>query len=97
MITHVAIRFQGKVYFLPKPHRHHHVITKILIETDVSHVDVPLEDEGFLDDDLGLPRQIDLPGMFLNRRQALMRAELYKQIKDHSKVRAGMLTSEDVW
>lgn len=28
-ITHVAIKYNGKVYSLPKPNRHHHVIRMI--------------------------------------------------------------------
>lgn len=28
-ITHVAIQYNGKVYSLPKPNRHHHVIRMI--------------------------------------------------------------------
>ena len=29
MITHVAIKYNGVVYSLPKPNRHHHVIRSI--------------------------------------------------------------------
>ncbi len=32
MITHVAIRFQGKVYSLPAPNRHHDVIDGAAVE-----------------------------------------------------------------
>lgn len=31
-ITHVAIEFNGKVWSLPKPNRHHHVIRAIAAE-----------------------------------------------------------------
>jgi hypothetical protein len=84
-ITHVAIRFQGVVYSLPEPNRHHDVIREIVQKTGVSHVDN--DEQGFLDED----------GRFLNRSQALLRALLTNQIKDPNKIRAKMLFSEDLW
>lgn len=42
-ITHVAIRYAGKTYSLPKPNRHHHVIRMI---GGISGPDI----QGFLDD-----------------------------------------------
>ncbi len=86
-LTHVAIRFQGKVYSLPAPNRHHHVVGEIVRQTGVKSVDVPEEDEGFLDE----------KGTYLNRRQALVSADLFEQVKPGAVVRAGRLTSEDVW
>lgn len=86
-ITHVAIRFQDKIWSLPAPNRHHHVFSLIVRETGVDHVDVAWEDEGFLDES----------GQFLNRRQALASAARNNQIIDRDKVRCDMLTSEDVW
>ena len=86
-LTHVAIRFRGKVYSLPAPNRHHHVIWKIVRETGVDAVDAPEEDQGFLDES----------GTFLNRRQALVSAEMFGQIKKGAVIRYGMLFSEDVW
>jgi hypothetical protein len=84
-LTHVAIRFRGKIYTLPAPNRHHDVIAMILQETGVEHV---YDDEqGFLDES----------GTFLNRRQALISAELFGQIKPGTVIRAGRLFSEDVW
>ena len=41
-ITHVAIRYKGKVYSLPKPNRHHHVLRLIGV------LSAP-ETQGFLD------------------------------------------------
>jgi len=38
-ITHVAIRHQGKIWSLPKPNRHHHIISLIVRETKCSYVD----------------------------------------------------------
>jgi hypothetical protein len=86
-ITHVAIRFQGRVFSLPSPNRHHDIIRLIVEETGVKSVDTDEDDEGFL----------DASGRYLNRKQALVSAKLHGQIKDESKVRARMLTSEDVW
>jgi hypothetical protein len=83
-LTHVAIRFQGKVYSLPAPNRHHHVISLIVQETDVDHVYG--EEQGFL----------DAKGTFLNRRQALVNAQLHNQLKSGTVIRAERLFSEDV-
>jgi hypothetical protein len=82
-LTHVAIRFQGKVYALPAPHRHHHVIREILIQNpDVCTVDN--DEQGFLDEG----------GRFLTRKQALVSAELFGQLRCEPR---GVLTSEDLW
>lgn len=86
-ITHVAIRFRGIVYSLPQPNRHHHVIRFIIDTTGISSVDVGDHDQGFLDEG----------GKYLTRRQALGIARLYGQVKDPARVRAGQLTSEDLW
>lgn len=43
-ITHVAIKYGGKVYSLPKPNRHHHVIRII---GGISGPDI----QGFLDNE----------------------------------------------
>jgi len=84
-LTHVAIRFRGIVYSLPAPNRHHDVIRKILRETDATYV--CNDEQGFLDEN----------GTFLNRRQALVSAELLGQLKPGTVIRAGQLFSEDVW
>jgi hypothetical protein len=86
-ITHVAIRFEGKVWSLPAPNRHHHVIRHIAEETGARYVDAHDEDQGFLDES----------GRYLNRKQALVSALLNEQVKDPSKIRLNMLFSEDVW
>jgi len=87
-ITHVAIRFQGKVWSLPKPNRHHDVI-RLIVETDptVKTVNAYEDDQGFLDAD----------GLYLNRRQALYNAQKNNQIKPDTTIRAGRLFSEDIW
>jgi hypothetical protein len=85
-LTHVAIRFRGKVYSLPAPSRHHHVIIEILKQnSNVCTVDD--NEQGFLDES----------GHFLNRKQALVSAQLNDQIKPGAVIRCEMLFSEDVW
>lgn len=84
-ITHVAIRFQGKVYSLPEPNRHCDVVRLIIKQTGVTSVDVELEDEGFLDSS----------GRYLTRKQALVSAQLHNQVK--GKVIHHELYSENLW
>lgn len=86
MITHVAIRFQKKVWSLPKPNRHHDVRNMIVAKTGVDFVDVDLNDEGFLDE----------RGRYYTRKQARIHAELNGQIRGTKNI-GGMLTSEDLW
>ena len=90
-ITHVAIRFQDKIWSLPRPYRHHHIIRLIIWLSDfgdqsISHVDAYGDDQGFL----------DAKGRYLTRAQAQVSAELNNQIKN-GKVIGGPLTSEDLW
>lgn len=84
-ITHVAIRFQGKVYSLPPPNRHHDVIREIVRLTGVDSVDN--DEQGFLDE----------TGRFLNRQQAILSARLHNQIREGSRIVAGLLFSENLW
>jgi len=86
-VTHVAIRFQGQVYSLPAPNRHHNVIRHIVEKTGAQYVDARDEDQGFLDES----------GRYLNRRQALASARYNGQVKDPAKIRCRMLFSEDLW
>lgn len=86
-ITHVAIRFDGKIYSLPEPNRHHHVIRHIVDTTGVKYVDARNEDQGFLDE----------TGQYLTRQEALVSALANKQVKDESNIRHKMLFSEDLW
>ena len=88
MITHVAIKFKGKVYSLPRPNRHHDIIQKIADENGVG-IDGP-DVQGFLDNE----------GNFLNRREAYIYAKECSQVL--RKVEPGMydgssLFSEDLW
>lgn len=85
MITHVAILYQGKVYSLPAPNRHHDVIRKIVDETGVESVGY--NEQGFLDD----------TGRWLRRKPALFVALEAEQVRDPANVRGGQLYSEDVW
>ena len=85
-ITHVAIRFRGVVYSLPKPNRHHDVIRHIVETTNAKYVDSRDEDQGFLDES----------GQYLNRKQALTSAQLNGQLKGPLK-HAWALFSEDIW
>lgn len=87
MIAQVAIRFHGKIYSLPAPNRHHHLIRLIIDETGVNSVDARNDDQGFLDEN----------GTFYQREPALLHALKCNQVKDISKIRCGMLFSEDVW
>jgi hypothetical protein len=86
-LTHVAIRFLGKVYSLPAPARHHDVIRLICQEANVAHVDAHDDDQGFLDE----------KGTYLTRKQALVSADLLGQLKPGTVVRCSQLFSEDVW
>ena len=91
MITHVAVRFQGVVYSLPSPNRHHHVLWKIIQEAKVPRVNATGEDQGFLDD----------AGNYLTRTAALEHAVQCNQLKDPKEPFARstkpQLFSEDVW
>lgn len=87
-ITHVAIRFQGKVWSLPAPNRHHDVIRHIIQETGVATVDARDDDQGFLDSE----------GTYLRRAPALLNAELNDQLLPRALgPKLGKLYSEDVW
>ncbi len=88
MITHVAIRFNGIIYSLPKPNRHHDVIRHIVETTDTKYVDAHGDDQGFLDD----------KGVYYRRKPALMHAKANNQVKPGAMgLRLGELYSEDIW
>ncbi len=88
VITHVAIRFQGEVYSLPAPNRHHDVIRLIVEQTGAKTVDARDDDQGFLID-----------GERYCRRAPALRIALQSgQCKpDCLGAKIGMLFSEDVW
>lgn len=85
-IVAVAIQYDGKVYSLPKPNRHHHVIRAIAAENGegIHGPDV----QGFLDE----------AGKFLNRREAYILATNTCQINRRPGGYNGTdLYSEDLW
>lgn len=83
MITHVAVRYKGDVYALPKPYRHHHIIHQITMTTGDFLSEAA--QQGFLDD----------LGTFLSRTEALAHAIQWGQTirRTHST----LLFSEDLW
>lgn len=88
MITHVAIMRGGKVYSLPSPNRHHHVLYSGMMD---AKVDGERDVQGFVDD----------TGRFLNRAEAYVIAKGSGQL-DRSKHPPGHydgtdLYSEDLW
>lgn len=91
-ITHVAIRFQDKIWSLPRPYRHHHIIRMIMYldkeygKGELDAVDAYRDDQGFLDES----------GKYLTRNQAQVNAELNGQIRN-GKLIGSVLTSEDLW
>jgi hypothetical protein len=88
VITHVAIRFQGQVYSLPAPNRHHDVIRLIVEQTGVKTVDAREDDQGFLIDG----------EQYARRKPALRHAQECGQLKpDTLGPKLGKLYSEDVW
>ncbi len=88
MITHVAIRFQGRVWSLASPNRHHDVIRFIVDRTGVESVDVREDDQGFLIDG----------ETYCRRKPALRHAQACGQLKpDTLGLKLGKLFSEDVW
>jgi hypothetical protein len=87
MITHVAIRFNGVIYSLPKPNRHHDVIRLIVDTTDAATVDSHGDDQGFLDH----------TGKYLTRKQALHIAYISGQLREDRPVLHNQLFSENLW
>ena len=88
MITHVAIKFNGKLWSLPQPYRHHHIIKMIVMLGEAEYVDTERDEQGFLDD----------TGKYLTREEAFLQAMTCCQIKEGSVgLQLGWLSSEDVW
>lgn len=84
MITHVAIIYDGKLYSLPKPNRHHHIIHQIHLET--GDMDI-FGEQGFLDDQ----------GKFLDRASALIHARECGQLLPERPLWDDWLYSENIW
>jgi hypothetical protein len=84
MITHVAILVHGKLWSLPKPNRHHHIIYQIYLETGKQLVD---DEQGFLDHE----------GNFLDRAAALIHAKNCNQLRSDRPIWDDWLYSENLW
>lgn len=85
-ITHVAIRFDGRLWSLPRPYRHHDIIRMIVELGAASRVDAMGDDQGFL----------DASGRYLRRGPALVSAQMNGQIIE-GRGQHPQLYSEDVW
>lgn len=87
-ITHVAVVFNGFVYSLPKPNRHHNVLRAIAEENGIG-VDGP-HSEGF----------VDSSGRYLRRGQAMVAARKTGQLNRRPGAQfyqGPELYSEDLW
>jgi hypothetical protein len=88
MITHVAIKYDGKIYSLPAPNRHHNVIRMIAEENGVGIIGPDVQ--GFLDD----------KGNFLDRHNGYIYAQANGQLKrmpGPQFYQGDDLYSEDLW
>ena len=86
MITHVAIKYLGKIFSLPSPNRHHNVIRMIAEETGEGIKD--FHKEGFVTSN----------GMYLSRREAFIYAKNKNQLnRDPNGYSGDELFSEDIW
>lgn len=82
MITHVAVKYNDKLYYMPKPFHHAHVIRMI---GGVKGLSI----QGFFTD----------KWHFLSRKQALVHAKFYGQLKSRlpGQYDGDELFSEDLW
>ena len=81
MITHVAIKQDGKIWSLPNPKRHHHIIA-LMISDRVNPYD-SIQVQGFLTD----------TGEFLTREAAAKHAYDCDQVS----TKFNKLNSEAIW
>ena len=87
MITAAAIRFEGLVWTLPRPARHHHIIQHIAEVTGATYVPGG-KAQGF----------VDHMGRFVGRESAWGIARLCGQLKPRTPGgEYHTLFSEDVW
>lgn len=84
-ITSVAIKFDGQVWSLPPPARHHDVI-RWIAESNGVGINGP-DEQGFISSD----------GVFVSRKEALEIALKANQVLNINNIRAGRLFSEDLW
>ncbi len=88
MITHVAIRFGGKIWSLPKPNRHHHIMLQIIKDNpEIKYVDAHGDDQGFLNED----------GEYLTRAEAFVVAKENGQLRADRPIWYDELYSENLW
>lgn len=86
-ITHVALKYKGRVHAMPRPCRHHHIFNEMYEKYGIEHVSN--EEQGFLDD----------KGQFINRREGLILARINGQLKPRQpgQYDGDELYSEDIW
>ena len=84
MIVGVAIKYDGKVWAMGRPHRHHHIIYWIYLETDKS---LGENIQGFLDHN----------GHFLTRVEALIVARECNQLREDRPIWGDEAYSENFW
>lgn len=99
-ITHVAIKFQDRVWSLPRPYRHHHVLRSILFLVEEFGEYTKETFDRDIDDPSGGDKQgfLDATGTYLTRKQAMIVAVANKQImKPGHPTIEDTLFSEDLW
>lgn len=84
-VARAAIVYDGLLYTMEPPSRHHHIIHGIASFLGVECLGEM--DQGFVDE----------AGVFLTRAEALQVATAAGQLKPDEPVRAGVLFSENVW
>jgi len=98
-ITHVAIKFQGRIWSLPRPYRHHHILRTILFLVDEFGTYTKENLKGNFDGTGGDKQGfLDATGVYLTRKQAMVVAMANGQItKPGHPTIEDTLFSEDVW
>lgn len=85
-LTHVACKDrEGRVWSMPAPFRHHHVL-RVMHDHGTRCAEDNHYSQGFL----------DASGRYLHRKAAFVNAHLNGQIKN-GEIIGGVLTSEDLW
>lgn len=82
IITHVAIKFKGKIYALPRPNRHHDCISLAYLEFKEY---IRTESQGFLTS----------KNRYIDRREAMKIARNSGQLLNETETE--LLYSEDLW
>lgn len=88
LITGVSVKneFVGKVYWLPEPFRHHHVLRSTAYKKEVSGKSLFPDQQGFIVDNT----------YHVDRRQGLIIARAAKQLNNRA-LHSDELYSENVW